>query len=122
MNLSLGLPGLHHTFGAEKNTFYLTVHVIFKLRGLSSKIHNERPNALPLQLQAAIALPLLRQSAAGLLCRLWPRAASFRLRVLCVPIWLWNAHPPCAHLQFVQEFYGLIFSSLFCTTFGVIDP
>lgn len=46
MNLSLDLPGLHRTFGAEQNTPYLTVHVIYKLRGLFSKIQSERSNAL----------------------------------------------------------------------------
>lgn len=102
MNFSLHLPGVHPTFGEEKNTLYLTVHVIFTLRGLFSKIHNERPNALPLQQQAAMALPLLRQCAADLLCRIWPRAASFRLsvHVCCVcpsgcgmltcPVLTWN--------------------------------
>lgn len=81
MNFSLHLPGVHHIFGAEKNTLCLTKHFFFTLRRLFSQIHNERPHALPLQQQAAMALPLLRQRAADLLCRIWPCAASFRLSV-----------------------------------------
>lgn len=120
MNLSLDLPGLHHTFGAEQNTPYLTVHVTYKLSGLFSKIQSERSNALPLQLQAAIALRLPQTVCCRLAVQDMATCSLFRAFcacVLCVPICLW-----CAHLQFVQDIYGFIFSSLFCTTFGVSDP